>query len=111
MFEAKMGTKDVGMVERAQGREELNHFGGPGSVVPTLPAVHQAGWVQLGVSACFTLCLLRGITWSSGQRLVLMEPRAALLHHGVPFLPILQTARYVRLAPREQQLPQPALPS
>ena len=34
-------------------------------------AVLQAGWVQLGVSACFTLRLLKGMTWSSGQRLVL----------------------------------------
>lgn len=37
LSEAKMGSKDVGMVERAQGRAELNPFGD--SVVPTLPAV------------------------------------------------------------------------
>lgn len=74
-------------------------------------AVLQAGWVQLGVSACFSSCLLTGMMWSSGQRLVLRGPRAALPHHVVPFLRVLQTARYVRLAPGEQQLPRPAHPS
>lgn len=62
-------------------------------------AVLQAGWVQLGVSACFTLCLLMDRTSSD------------LLHHVVPLLLVLQTARYICLVPGEHQLPQPALPS
>lgn len=62
-------------------------------------AVLQAGWVQLGLSACFTLCLLMGMTSSD------------LLHHVVPLLLVLQTARYICLVPGEHQLPQLAFPS
>lgn len=72
-------------------------------------AVLQAGWVQLGVSACLPLWLLMGVTWPSGQRLVLSRELPSSTMLCLTARPAASQVR--RPGAWGGRLPQPALPA